>query len=191
MNAVRKHVSWIKGGRLAEAAHPARVLSLVVSDIPGDDPALVASGPTIPDPTGRAAALSVVRRRGMKLPEAVQAHLERGECEAPHPGAPAFRRDEVRVIASAGLSLEAAAAAARARGIDDALRVAEALPEKPRLTLPLNRDGVKMDWVWIPPGSFRMGSEQGFADERPPRERQVAQGFWMTRTEVTQSQFRA
>ena len=82
MNTVRKHVSRIKGGRLAAAAHPARVVSLVVSDIPGDNPAFVASGPTVPDPAGRDEALRIVRQYDMELPDAVIAHLEtpRGGC---------------------------------------------------------------------------------------------------------------
>lgn len=117
MNAVRKHVSRIKGGRLAAAAHPARVLSLVVSDIPGDDPALVASGPTVADATDRAAALAVVRTWNLALPDAVLAHLATTAADAPHPDDPRLARAETRVIASARLSLEAAAAAAEAEGI--------------------------------------------------------------------------
>ena len=120
MNALRKHVSGIKGGRLAAAAHPARVASLVVSDIPGDDPALVASGPTVPDPSGLEAARAVVRRYGLALPPAVAAHLERAG-PAPDPADPAFARDTVAVIASAAVSLEAAAAAAEAAGIRAAI----------------------------------------------------------------------
>lgn len=121
MNAVRKHVSGIKGGRLARAAHPARVASLIVSDIPGDDPALVASGPTVPDPAGPAAARDVVRRYGLELPEAVLAHLAGQACAAPNPRDPAFARDTVRVIASSAVSLEAAAKAARAAGVGAAI----------------------------------------------------------------------
>jgi len=118
MNAVRKHVSAIKGGRLAAAAYPARVVSLVVSDIPGDDPALVASGPTVPDATTRADALAIVAAYSMKLPAAVMAHLASPEAEAPRPDDPRFAGNTVAVIASAAQSLEAAAAAARARGIE-------------------------------------------------------------------------
>ncbi|CAG1016238.1 MAG: glycerate kinase [Rhizobiaceae bacterium] len=117
MNAVRKHVSAIKGGRLAAAAYPARVVSLVVSDIPGDDPALVASGPTVPDATTREDALAIVETYSMKLPAAVMAHLASPAAEAPRPGDPRFSRNTVSVIASAALSLEAAAEAAKARGI--------------------------------------------------------------------------
>ena len=117
MNAVRKHVSAIKGGRLAAAASPARVVSLVVSDIPGDDPALVASGPTVPDATTRADALAIVAAYSMKLPAAVMAHLASPGAEAPRPGDPRFSSNTVAVIASAAQSLEAAAAAAQAQGI--------------------------------------------------------------------------
>jgi len=121
MNAVRKHVSRIKGGRLALAAHPARVATLVVSDIPGDDPALVASGPTVPDAVGRETALAVIARYGMALPDAVMRHIERAESEAPRPDDPRLARNETHVIASARLSLEAAAAEAQAQGVAAAI----------------------------------------------------------------------
>jgi hydroxypyruvate reductase len=121
MNLVRKHVSGIKGGRLAAAAAPARVVSLVVSDIPGDDPALVASGPTVPSPGTPAMARAVVDVYGLDLPPRVRAHLASEACAAPDPDDPVFARNEVRVIASAAVSLEAAAAAARAAGIDAAI----------------------------------------------------------------------
>jgi hydroxypyruvate reductase len=118
MNAVRKHVSTIKGGRLAAAAWPARVVSLVVSDIPGDNPALVASGPTIPDAASRADALAIVAAYRMKLPDAVMAHLNSAAAEAPRPDDPRFARNEVHVIASAAVSLEAAAAEAKKQGVE-------------------------------------------------------------------------
>lgn len=118
MNCVRKHVSNIKGGRLAAAAHPARVVSLVVSDIPGDNPALVASGPTVPDWTTREDALQIVETYGMKLPAAVMAHLRSPAAAAPGPDDAAFAGNEVHIIASAAVSLEAAAAEARRQGID-------------------------------------------------------------------------
>ena len=117
MNAVRKHVSAIKGGRLAAAAHPARVVSLVVSDIPGDDPALVASGPTVADATTREDALRIVEAYAMTLPAAVMAHLASPAAEAPRPDDPRFSRNSVSVIASAAQSLEAAAEAAKAQGV--------------------------------------------------------------------------
>ena len=117
MNAVRKHVSRIKGGRLAAAAAPARVVSLIVSDIPGDIAALVASGPTVPDAGTPEAARAVVRTWGLDLPPAVLAHLEGPDAAAPDPDDPVFARNEVRIIASAAVSLEAAQAAAREEGI--------------------------------------------------------------------------
>ena len=118
VNAVRKHVSTIKGGRLAAAAYPARVVSLIVSDIPGDNPALVASGPTVPDAATRAQALEIVSTYGMKLPQAVMAHLGSPEADAPLPDDERFARNEVRLIASAAVSLEAAAAEAKRQGIE-------------------------------------------------------------------------
>jgi len=118
MNTIRKHVSGIKGGRLAAAAWPAKVVSLVVSDIPGDNPALVASGPTIPDEGSRADALNFVSVYGMKLPEAVTAHLNSPDAEAPLANDPRFAGNEVHLIASAAVSLEAAAAEAKRQGIE-------------------------------------------------------------------------
>lgn len=117
MNAIRKHVSLIKGGRLAAAAHPAQVVTLVVSDVPGDDPAQVASGPTVPSQIDRAATLDLIRNRAIKLPDAIMWHLNSAAADAPDPADPVFARNETRVIASARLSLDAAARAAQARGI--------------------------------------------------------------------------
>jgi hydroxypyruvate reductase len=117
MNAIRKQVSRIKGGRLARAAHPARVVSLVVSDVPGDDPAEVASGPTVPDRRNRADALRLIAAHRIALPDAVTRHLAAAPEDAPAPEDPDFARDEVRVIASAALSLEAAARAAEDAGL--------------------------------------------------------------------------
>ncbi|TIT57867.1 MAG: DUF4147 domain-containing protein, partial [Mesorhizobium sp.] len=82
MNTIRKHVSIIKGGRLAAAAYPAKVMSLVVSDIPGDNPALVASGPTVPDSGSRQEALASIAAYGMKLPAAVMAHINSPAADA-------------------------------------------------------------------------------------------------------------
>jgi glycerate 2-kinase len=110
MNAVRKQVSGIKGGRLAVACYPARVVSLVVSDVPGDDPAQVASGPTVPDAVSRAQARAMVAAWRIDLPAKVAAWLAAEEGLAPVPTDPMFARNEVHVIASAQLSLEAAAA---------------------------------------------------------------------------------
>jgi hydroxypyruvate reductase len=121
MNTIRKHVSTIKGGRLAAAAHPAKVVSLVVSDIPGDDPALVASGPTVPSTGSRADALAAIAAYGMKLPDAVMTHLNSPAAAAPTPDDAKFARNEVHLIASAGVSLVAAAAEARRQGIEAAI----------------------------------------------------------------------
>ena len=117
MNTVRKHVSTIKGGRLAAAAHPARVVSLIVSDIPGDDPALVSSGPTVPDRATRQDALDVIRTYAIALPDAVMAHLSSPEADAPKPDEACFPGNAVHVIASAARSLEAAAMVASDAGI--------------------------------------------------------------------------
>jgi glycerate 2-kinase len=116
MNGLRKHLSLVKGGRLAAAAHPARVVTLVVSDIPGDDPALVASGPTIPDPASRAEAIATVETYGLVLPPKALAWLGDPRSAAPQPDDPSFVKDEVHVVASAQQSLAAAAAAARQAG---------------------------------------------------------------------------
>lgn len=121
MNAIRKQVSRIKGGRLALAAHPARVVSLVVSDVPGDDPAQVASGPTVPDATTRATARALVGTWGIALPPAVAAHLAGDSDPAPDPADPRFAGNSVTVIASARLSLEAAAEVARSHGLTPAI----------------------------------------------------------------------
>ncbi|MER8971351.1 MULTISPECIES: glycerate kinase [unclassified Mesorhizobium] len=118
MNTIRKHVSAIKGGRLAAAAYPAKVVSLVVSDIPGDNPALVASGPTVPDSGSREDALASIAAYDMKLPASVMAHINSPAADAPRVDDPRFSRNEVHLIASAGVSLEAAAAEARYQGIE-------------------------------------------------------------------------
>ncbi|MDG1352557.1 MAG: glycerate kinase [Sulfitobacter sp.] len=113
MNAIRKHASGIKGGRLAAAAHPARVVSLIVSDVPGDNPAQVASGPTVPDSVTLEDAQAMIAARGLELPAQVMARLQ----PAPLPDDPVFDGNEVHVIASARLSLEAAARVAEAAGV--------------------------------------------------------------------------
>ncbi len=118
MNAVRKHLSTIKGGRLAAAAHPAKVFSLVVSDIPGDNPAFVASGPTVPDATSRDEALKIIERYRLELPEAALAHIKSEAAHAPKPNDEVFARNEVRVIASAAVSLEAAVKEAQRHGVE-------------------------------------------------------------------------
>ena len=113
MNAVRKHLSAIKGGRLAAAAAPARVVTLAISDVPGDDPSVIASGPTMPDPSTLADVLAILGRARIDLPPAVAAHLARGE-ETPKPGAVA---PDFRLIATPAMALHAAAEAARALGV--------------------------------------------------------------------------
>lgn len=115
MNVVRKHVSTIKGGRLA-AATRARVVSLIVSDIPGDIPAFVASGPTVPDGSTRQDALAIVDNYKLDLAPAVLAHLRSPEADAPSPDDARFALNEHHVVASAGVSLEAAARVASAEG---------------------------------------------------------------------------
>ena len=121
MNCVRKHLSAIKGGRLAAAAHPARVVSYLISDVPGDDPSVIASGPTVPDPTTFAEALEVLGRRGIDSPAAVLGHMRAGAAgeieETPKPGDPGFAADELVMLATAADALDAAAGCARAAGI--------------------------------------------------------------------------
>ncbi|MFA4970063.1 MAG: glycerate kinase [Sulfuritalea sp.] len=117
INCVRKHLSAIKGGRLALAAAPARVVTLAISDVPGDDLSTIASGPTVPDPTRCADALEIVERYGIELPAAARQALLSGAAETPKAGDPRFSRCESHIIATAQSSLAAAAAAARAQGI--------------------------------------------------------------------------
>lgn len=118
MNTVRKHLSTVKGGRLAAAAFPARVVTLVISDIPGDNPALVASGPTVPDDASLDDALAIVRQYNLALPPAALRHLSLDAARAPSPSDAGFARNTVRIIASAAVSLDAAAAEARRQGVD-------------------------------------------------------------------------
>ncbi len=118
MNCVRKHLSAIKGGRLAAAAAPARVVSLIISDVPGDDPSVIASGPTVPDLTTLADARAVLKRFGIIPPPAVEARLSDPAAETPKPGDPAFARTLTRIIAAPQASLEAAAEVARKAGVE-------------------------------------------------------------------------
>ena len=118
MNCVRKHLSAIKGGRLAARCAPARVVTLLISDVPGDDPAVIGSGPTVPDPTTCAEALRILQRYGIDIPAAARAGLERGTFETPKPGDARFAGHRVHMIATPQQSLEAAAALARAAGVD-------------------------------------------------------------------------
>ena len=115
MNTLRKHLSAIKGGRLAAAAAPARVVTLAISDVPGDDPAVIGSGPTVPDPTRFADARALVARYGIVLPPAVAARLAQDADETPKPGQ--LPHAEFRMIATPAMALQAAAAAARSAGL--------------------------------------------------------------------------
>ena len=117
MNCVRKHLSRIKGGRLAAACAPARVVTLCISDVPGDDPSVIASGPTVPDASTCADALAILARYGIGVPAPVRAALQAGACETPKPGDPAFHGHVVHLVATPQQSLQAAAAAARAAGL--------------------------------------------------------------------------
>ncbi len=117
MNCIRRHLSAFSGGRLAVAAHPARVVTLAISDVPGDDPTVIASGPTVPDPSTFGEARALVAHYGMTLPEAVTAHLARGTEESPKPGDPRLGTTDYRFIATPRMALEAAAAKARELGL--------------------------------------------------------------------------
>jgi glycerate 2-kinase len=117
MNAVRKHLSSIKGGRLALAAAPAHVVALMISDVPGDDPSVIASGPTVADPSTYADALGILAKYNIAAPPAVTARLTSGAEETPKPGDPRLARVENIMIATPQVSLEAAAALARKEGV--------------------------------------------------------------------------
>ena len=117
MNCVRRHLSAIKGGRLAAACHPARVITLLLSDVPGDHPMDIASGPTVPDPTTCADALAIVQRYGIELPDAVRAVLESGRGESIKPGDARLERAEVHMVATPQMALEAAARVAAQSGV--------------------------------------------------------------------------
>ena len=117
INCVRKHLSAIKGGRLAAAAWPAPVLTLAISDVPGDDPAVIASGPTVADPTNSAMALAVLDFYGIAIPESLRARLQHGELETPKPGDPRLAGARFRLVASPRQMLEAAALEARRLGV--------------------------------------------------------------------------
>jgi len=117
MNCVRRHLSAIKGGRLAAACHPARVLNLLLSDVPGDDPIDIASGPTVADTTTCADALAILRRYGIDAPARAISLLESGEGETLKPGDPRLPDIETRFVATPQMALEAAAAVARDAGL--------------------------------------------------------------------------
>ncbi|OYT88007.1 MAG: glycerate kinase [Burkholderiales bacterium PBB6] len=117
MNCVRKHLSALKGGRLAAMCAPAQVLTLLISDVPGDDPAVIASGPTLPDATTCADALAILRRYKIDVPEAALRGLQSGAFETPKPGDAVFTGHQWRMLATPQMSLQAAADAARAAGL--------------------------------------------------------------------------
>jgi len=116
MNCVRRHLSAIKGGRLAAACHPARVRTLLISDVPGDDPMDIASGPTVADPTRCTDALDILQRYGIGLPAGARALLETGAGESVKPGDPRLARATCRLVAAPQQALEAAAQVARDAG---------------------------------------------------------------------------
>jgi len=117
MNCIRKHLSAFSGGRVAAAAHPARLVTLAISDVPGDDPAAIASGPTVPDPTSFADARALVAHHRMALPEAAARHLAQAREESVKPGDPRLARAEWRMVATPMMALEAMATEARALGL--------------------------------------------------------------------------
>jgi glycerate 2-kinase len=118
INTVRKHLSRIKGGRLARLAAPARLLTLAISDVPHDDPAVIASGPTVPDPSTIEEARSILARRGIAVPASARALLDDRASESPKPGDPAFARCEFRIVAKPADAMAAAAASVRAQGYE-------------------------------------------------------------------------
>lgn len=117
INTVRRHLSSIKGGRLATAAHPAQVMTYLISDVPGDDPTLIASGPTLPDATTPRDALDILERYDIEIPSAVRRHLE-SDKTAPKPDADEFARDRSVIQARARDALSAARSAAVSAGIE-------------------------------------------------------------------------
>jgi len=117
MNCVRKHLSRIKGGRLAAACAPAQVVTLMISDVPGDDPSVIASGPTVADPSTCADALAILERYRIELPAPVWKALNEGQMETPKPGAPVFATQQLHMIATPMQSLQAAAELAGQAGL--------------------------------------------------------------------------
>ncbi len=118
MNCVRKHLSRIKGGRLAAACAPAQVVTLTISDVPGDDPSVIASGPTVPDATTCGDAIAILQRYGIEVPGEIMGALQKGALETPKPGDARFAGHAVHMTATPQQSLEAAAEAARAAGLE-------------------------------------------------------------------------
>jgi glycerate 2-kinase len=118
INTVRKHLSRIKGGRLAACAAPARLVTCAISDVPGDDPAVIGSGPTVPDPTTLSDARDVVNRYRLALPDSVERALNDSHNESPKPGDPAFSGTQWQIVAKPSDVFAAAAAAVKAAGYD-------------------------------------------------------------------------
>jgi len=116
MNCVRKHLSGIKGGRLAAAAHPAQVVTLLISDVPGDDPSVIGSGPTVPDPTSAADAAAILKKYQMTVPDAVVAHLKSPAAETPKPGDPRLASLRTAILGTPQAALDAAAKVASDAG---------------------------------------------------------------------------
>src|SRR6202041_3282875 len=117
INCVRRHLSAIKGGRLGAACHPAQLITLLISDVPGDDPVDIGSGPTVADPTTCADALAILRRHAISVPPNVLQLLESGRGESPKPGDARLAGTQTRIIAAPQMALEAAAAVAREAGV--------------------------------------------------------------------------
>src|SRR6202167_131145 len=117
MNCVRRHLSGIQGGRLAAACHPARLITLLISDVPGDNPVDIGSGPTVPDPTSCADALAILRRYAIEVSPQVSEWLASGRGETPKPGDPRLSGTETRMIATPQMALEAAAEVAGRAGV--------------------------------------------------------------------------
>ena len=165
MNAVRKHLSSIQGGRLAAACR-APVTALVISDVTGDDPTHVGSGPCAPDPTTYQDALDILRRYGIRAPQSVVAHLSRGAAgglpETPKPGSAVFRRVENHVVANAQRSLQAAARFFAAHGIHPAVlgdTVTGEAREVARVYAALAREVKQHGLPWQPPVALISGGE--------------------------------
>ena len=167
-NAVRKHLSWLKGGGLARAAAPARVVTLVLSDVVGDDLSTIASGPTVPDPTTFSDALLVLRHRGLldAVPASVRARLQRGARgevpETPKPGDAVFRRVATQIVGSNRLSVEAAAREARRRGLRPLVlttRLEGEAREAARVLVAVLREGVESARPVAPPLCLLAGGE--------------------------------
>jgi hydroxypyruvate reductase len=118
INTVRKHLSRIKGGRLARRAQPARVLTLAISDVPGDDPAVIGSGPTVPDPSTLADARAVIARFRLDVPDSIARTLADPDNESPKPGDPAFASAQFKLIARPADAFRAAEQAVRAVGYE-------------------------------------------------------------------------